>query len=85
MADLVYMLCAFTSFACTVLLLRSYRHRKVRLLLWSGLAFAGFTVGNIMLVIDTMVVPTVDLSILRSLPVLVGLVVLLYGLIWETK
>ena len=85
MATAVYLLCALTSLACTLLLLRGYRQRGVRLLLYSGLAFGGFALGNAMLVVDRIVVPTVDLSILRSLPVLLGLMVLIYGLVWDTK
>ena len=85
MAAVVYVLCALTSLACTGLLLRGYAKRRVRLLLWSGLAFAGFAIGNIFLVIDTMLVPSVDLSLLRSLPVLAGLLVLIYGLVRETR
>jgi hydrogenase/urease accessory protein HupE len=85
MATAVYLLCALTSLACAVLLLRGYRARGVRLLLYSGLAFVGFTAGNAMLVVDVVVVPTVDLALLRSLPVLLGLVVLLYGLVWDAK
>lgn len=85
MATAVYLLCALTSLACAVLLLRGYRQRGVRLLLHSGLAFVGFTVGNTMLVLDVMVVPGADLTLLRSLPVLLGLLVLLYGLVWDAK
>lgn len=85
MAPAVYLLCALTSLACAVLLLRSYRTRKVPLLLYSGLAFVGFTLGNAMLVVDVVVVPTVDLMLFRSLPVLAGLMVLLYGLVWDAK
>lgn len=86
MAAAVYVLCALTSLACAVLLLRGYRHRGVRLLLWSGLAFIGFTVGNVMLVVDRIVVgPGLDLSLWRSLPVLAGLTVLIYGLVWDTR
>jgi hypothetical protein len=84
MAALVYVLCALTSFACAVLLLRAYAHRRVRLLFWSGLSFVGFALGNLFLVIDTMMVPTADLALFRSLPVLAGLAVLIYGLVWET-
>ena len=84
MAAAVYVLCALTSLACAVLLLRAYQARGVRLLLWSGLAFIGFTLGNMMLVVDRVVVgPDLDLSILRSLPVLGGLGVLIYGLVWD--
>ena len=85
MATAVYLLCALTSLACAVLLLRGYRQRGVRLLLYSGLAFVGFTLGNAMLVVDVVMVPTVDLALFRSLPVLFGLLVLIYGLVWDAK
>ena len=85
MATVVYYLCALTSLACAVLLLRAYTERRVRLLLWSGLGFVGFTVGNILLVVDNVMVPTVDLSLIQSLPVLAGLMVLIYGLVWDSK
>ena len=84
MAAAVYVLCALTSLACAILLLRAHQARGVRLLLWSGLAFVGFTFGNMVLVMDLVVIgPEVDLSIWRSLPVLAGLAVLLYGLVWD--
>jgi hydrogenase/urease accessory protein HupE len=85
MAMAVYVLCALTSLACAVLLLRGWSQRRVRLLLWSGLAFVGFALGNGLLVVDTLIGPAVDLSLLRSLPVLLGLMVLLYGLVWDAK
>ena len=84
MAAAVYVLCALTSLVCAVLLLRAYQARGVRLLLWSGLAFVGFTLGNAMLVVDRVVTgPEVDLQIWHSLPVLAGLGVLIYGLVWD--
>ena len=83
MATLVYVLCAATSLACAVLLLRSYREQRVALLLWSGLCFVGFTLGNVALILDRVVLPSSDLWLLRSLPVLAGLGVLVYGLIWD--
>ncbi|MBA3892232.1 MAG: hypothetical protein H0X69_00855 [Gemmatimonadales bacterium] len=84
MASAVYVLCALTSLACAILLLRGYRRRNVRLLLWSGLAFVGFTLGNVMLVVDLVVIgPRMDLAIWRSLPVLAGLGVLIYGMVWD--
>lgn len=85
MAAVVYILCALTSFTCAVLLLRAYLQRRVRLLFWSGLSFVGFALGNVFLVIDRMIVPAVDLSLFRSLPVLAGLAVLIYGLVWDTE
>jgi hypothetical protein len=85
MATAVYILCALTSLACAVLLLRAYGQRGVRLLLYSGLAFVGFAIGNTMLFVDTTVVRTVDLALFRNLPVLLGLMILIYGLVWDAK
>ena len=85
MAGAVYILCAATSLACAVLLLRGYRRSRARLLLWSGLCFVGFTLNNVLLFIDTQVIPQIDLSTVRSLPILAGLALLLYGLVWEEK
>lgn len=85
MATLVYALCALTSLACAVLLLRGYRASRARLLLWSGLCFVGLAMNNAILLIDTRVVPTIDLSMWRSLPALAGVAILLYGLVWETR
>jgi hypothetical protein len=86
MAAAVYVLCALTSLACAVLLLRGFRSRGVRLLLWSGLAFIGLAFGNVMLVVDRVLVgPAMDLSLWRSLPVLAGLAVLIYGLVWDAR
>jgi hypothetical protein len=85
MATVVYALCALTSLACAVLLLRGYLRSRARLLLWSGLCFAGLAANNVLLLIDKRVVPTMDLSLWRSLPALAGVVVLLYGLVWETR
>jgi hypothetical protein len=85
MVTLVYALCALTSLACAVLLLRGYFASRARLLLWSGLCFTGLAANNIILLIDTRVVPTIDLSLWRSLPALAGVAILLYGLVWETR
>lgn len=84
-ADAVYSLCAITSMSCAWLLLRSYAASKVRLLFWSGLCFSFFAINNILLVIDLTVLPQVDLSTIRAIPTLMGLMVLLYGFIWEDQ
>jgi hypothetical protein len=85
MTTLVYALCALTSLACAVLLLRGYAGTRVRLLLWSGLCFTGLAANNLLLLIDMRMVPGVDLSLWRTLPALAGLALLLYGLVWETR
>lgn len=80
----VFVLCAVTSLACAVLLLRGWRRSRHRLLLWSGLCFAGLAVNNALLVIDERFTPAKDLSLVRSLPALVGIALLLYGFIWDS-
>jgi hypothetical protein len=81
-ASAIYALCALTSLACAVLLLRGYLRSRVRLLWWSGLCFVGLFVNNAMLVLDARV--SQDLATTRTLPALVGVLLLLYGMIWES-
>lgn len=82
MANLVYALCALTSLACAILLLRGYVRSRARLLLWSGLCFVGLFINNALLVVDARIV--FDLSVVRSLPAVFGVIALLYGLVWES-
>jgi hypothetical protein len=81
----IFVLCAATSLACAALLLRGYRRTQVRLLLWSGLCFVGFCINNLLLIVDVNVIPTVDLSVWRSLPAVAGIALLVYGLVWEPE
>jgi hypothetical protein len=83
MAAAIYTLSALTALACTYLLLRAYFRGRYRLLLWSGICFAGLTLNNVLLVLDKLVFPLVDLSVWRTTVALLSMAVLLYGLIWE--
>jgi hypothetical protein len=83
--EIVYLLCAVTSLLCAILLLRGYARTKVRLLFLSGLCFLGLMLDNVILYVDVVIVPDVDLSIWRKLPGLVAMLLLLFGLIWESK
>jgi hypothetical protein len=82
-AVVVYILCAVTSLACAILLGRAYRRTGTRLLLWSCLCFTGLFLNNVLLIVDTSMLPNVDLLVLRQIPALLGVALLLYGLIWE--
>jgi len=85
MAEAVYLLCAATSLACALLLVRAWRADRQRLLLWSSICFVALAANNVLLFVDRVILPTtVDLSLYRSLSALFGLGVLLYGLIWDT-
>jgi 4-hydroxybenzoate polyprenyltransferase len=86
MADIIYVLCTLTSIVCAVLLLRGYKQSRSRLLFWCGLCFVGLALNNILLLID-MKTPSnvVDLSHIRTLPAVAGLLVMIFGLIWEKR
>jgi hypothetical protein len=86
MGAVIYALCALSAMVCAALLLQAYRRRGYRLLLWSGLCFAGLTVNNLILVADKVIFPTsIDLSVARSAVSLVAVSVLLFGLIWDAE
>jgi hypothetical protein len=84
-ASIVYCLCALTAAICSYLLLQAYRRGRYRLLLWSGLCFAGLTLNNLFLVLDKVAFPDIDFSIARSSMAVVAMMILLYGLIWDTE
>jgi hypothetical protein len=84
-AELVYLLCAGTSIWCAVLLLRGYRSSHTRLLFWASACFVGLAINNVILFIDLIMLPDVDLFWWRTAPALAGMLVLLYGLVWESR
>ncbi len=86
MAEVVYVLCALTSAVCAALLTRAWLASRVRLLLWSALCFALLTVNNVLLVVDLVFLSEeTDLQTLRTASGLAGLLVLLYGLIYDRE
>ena len=69
MATAVYIICASTSTACAILLLRAYRRNRVRLLLWSFLCFAMLAVNNLLIALNLwplghLIIPSVALVLL---------------------
>lgn len=85
MAEAVYLLCALTSVTCAVLLLRGWAASRTRLLFWGSLCFIGLALNNVLLFVDLVMVPSVDLSLVRSAVALVAMVTLLFGLIRDSK
>lgn len=81
----VYTLCFLASSACALLLGRSYARTRARLLLWSSLCFLFLAANNLLLVIDLLVFPTVDLRLWRVLLSLGAVSVLLFGFIWDLE
>jgi hypothetical protein len=83
MHKLIYAICALSALSCAWLLLRSYLRTRFRLLLWSGLCFIGLTLSNVLVMVDRVVLPQIDLSTLRLGTTLLALMLLLYGLILD--
>ena len=82
-AELIYVLCIVASATAAFLLGRAYRATRSRLLACSALCFAGLALNNVVLFVDLVVVPDVDLTVVRSSIALGSLLVLLFGLVWE--
>ncbi len=85
MASVVYSLCALLAIVVAWLLLQAYAAGRYRLLLWSGLCFVGLAANNVLLVLDKVILPHADLTLLRSSVALVAMAVLLYGLIADSE
>lgn len=84
MSSVIYGLCAGVALLCAILLFAAWRRQQHRLLLWSGFCFGGFTVNNVLLVLDKIVFPEIDLSVWRTGVAVISIAVLLYGLIWDS-
>jgi len=82
MVSFVYGLCALTALLCALLLFRAYARSRSRVLWWSGLCFGGLMLSNVVLVVDKLVLPEVDLMPWRLGITLVALVMLLVGLLY---
>jgi len=85
MSSVIYGLCAAIALLCAILLLSAWRRQRHRLLLWSGLCFAGFTLNNVLLVLDKVVLPDIDLSLWRLAVSVISIAVLIYGLVWDSQ
>ena len=71
------------SFSSARLLLDGYRKSATRLLFWCGICLVGLCASQILLVIDRIYLPEIDLSLPRHVLSLTSLGCLLYGLILE--
>lgn len=82
-ASIVYILCFMTSAACALLLGRGYRRTRVGFLLWSSICFGLLAANNLVLVLDLVVFPELDLRIIRLIFSLSAVTSLIWGFIWD--
>ena len=81
MPGLVYILSGVTSLVCAVLLLRGSWQNRNGLLFWSGLCFLAMTANNVLLYINFILLPDIDILVVARLTAVVGIVLLNIGLI----
>jgi hypothetical protein len=86
MQDIVNILGTLTVALCAFLLLRAYASVRKRLLLWSGLCFAGLTVSNALTLFDLSTLsPGASLYPWRLGVAAGSMLLLLYGLVFESE
>ena len=81
----LYIVTCLTMLLCAVLLLRAYFVVQRRLLLWCALCFFGLSLSNLLVALDLLVLRDVDLYTWRLGSSALSMMLLLYGLIWESK
>ena len=81
----VYILCLLTSSICAWLLGRSFARSGARLLMWSSACFVLLAASNLVLVVDLLVFPEVNLRIGRLLLSLAAVIVLIFGFVWDLE
>ncbi|HWL63581.1 MAG TPA: DUF5985 family protein [Steroidobacteraceae bacterium] len=86
MASAVYVLCTLTTLLCAALLLRGYLRGRKRLLLWSGLCFAGLTLSNGLMFVDLVLLQeTRQIYTARLVTAAAAMLLLVYGLVWDAE
>jgi Family of unknown function (DUF5985) len=81
--NIVYLLCFLTSLSCCLLLIRSYRRTKSKVLLWTAACFVLLAIDNLLVVFDLILLPNVDLLVPRLLATLLAVSTLIIGFVWE--
>jgi hypothetical protein len=81
----VYSLCFLTGATCAYLLARSYARTGMRLLLWSGICFGFLAANSFVVVVDLLIVPELNLTLVRNSLSLAGIGILLFGFVWDLE
>jgi hypothetical protein len=86
LAKLVYLLGAIVTVTSAILLLRGFARSRSRLLLWSGLCFAGLTLSNVLLFVDLVLLGADhSLYMWRLSTAAAAMLLLVYGLVFESE
>lgn len=82
---ILYALCFLSSGLCGYLLVTAFRRNRERLLLWSAICFCLLALNNLLVFVDIILLPNIDLTLPRSVAALAAVAVLLYGFVWEIE
>lgn len=82
-APAVYLLCFLASTICAVMLGRNFARTRTSLLFWSAACFWLLAANNLVLVLDLVALPQVDLAIPRVVLSLAAVSTLLFGFVWN--
>jgi hypothetical protein len=82
---IIYLLCVATSLLCAYLLVLAYRANRTSVLIWSAMCFGLLAMNNLIIAIDILLLPTIDLTIVQLTTSLAAAAVLLYGFIWKLE
>lgn len=85
MRSLVYILNSVTFASCSALLARAYWRVRQRLLFWSALCFAGLALSNVFVFLDLVAFPEINFYPYRLISAAVAMLLLMFGLIWESQ
>ena len=83
--SIVYALCFLTCAACAWLLMRSYRQAGGRMLFWAAICFLLLSINNLMVIIDILIIPDINLGVARLVAALPGVGLLIYGFVWREE
>ncbi|HEY9009971.1 MAG TPA: DUF5985 family protein [Devosia sp.] len=81
----IFALCLLACVICAFLLLRGYARGGARLLLWTGGCFVLLSANNLLVILDIVVFPSLELQGWRHAASLAAVTVLLVGLVWESE
>lgn len=80
----VYVLCAVTSGICVALLTKGFLRSGSRLLLWTAVCFFFLAIHSVLVLIELMFLPSMDLQMFRHVASFAAGVSLVAGLVWES-
>lgn len=80
----IYILCAVTCLGCAALLLRGNVRKRDGLRFWTALCFVAMAVNHVLLYLNFIVLPDVELLFVARIAMLIGVVLLNFGLIWHS-